>query len=85
MNNPCIECGGNCCWHEDCEFNRVVPLSVIEDIRAEIKDGAINVEYLLEGYNDDDIDGIVEDVIEQVKGQVIKIIDNHIAEREQNE
>ena len=36
MENPCIECGGNCCWHEDCECHNVVPMSVIEDIKADI-------------------------------------------------
>ena len=37
MENPCIECGGNYCWHEDCECRKVIPLSVIEDIKAEIE------------------------------------------------
>ena len=38
MENPCIECGGNCCWHEDCECRKVIPMSVIEDIKVELSD-----------------------------------------------
>jgi len=70
MNNPCIECGGNCCWHEDCEFNRVVPLSVIEDIKAEIenltitKGGEDYVRKMAELYS--------------LKRKVLMIIDKHI-------
>ena len=37
MENPCIECGGNCCWHEDCECHNIIFMAVIEDIKAEIE------------------------------------------------
>ena len=72
MENPCIECGGNCCWHEDCECRKVIPLSVIEDIKAEIKEEISRTDNLGE-YND---------CIQVGLKRALSIIDEHIDDRE---
>ena len=73
MENPCIECGGNCCWHEDCECRKVIPLSVIEDIKAEIK---------REEFTHHDGCNHFYMTPEEMKVILFEIIDKHISEKE---
>ena len=68
MENPCIECGGNCCWHEDCKCHNIIFMSVIEDIKAEIGN---NVEWHFKNHQED---------IAQIYSDALNIIDKHIAD-----
>ena len=62
-----------------------IPMSVIEDIKTELNDTVIFVQYSIpKDHNTDDIANMVEDIIRQVRKSVINLIDKHISRKEQN-
>lgn len=73
--------------HYEAVMRTMIPRSVLEKIRAEIKAyGSIWVKYFIKGHTDRDIELLIEDVLRQAKEQILDIIDKYTAqEGEQNE